>query len=203
MKQPLLLASSSPFRRMILEKLGLPFDCAAPDIDESPLADETAEQMVLRLARLKALALAPNAAGSLIIGSDQTGSLNGQLLGKPHTVERACQQLRAASGQTVIFYTGLVLYCTLRQQFWQCCETFEVTFRDLSEAEIAAYVAREQPLNCAGSFKSEGLGITLFDSLRGRDPNTLVGLPLIALNDFLRQAGINSLTDAPTTLTQP
>lgn len=195
MKQPLLLASSSPFRRMILEKLGLPFQYAAPDIDETPLPGETAEQLVIRLARLKALALAPQYPGSLIIGSDQTGLLNGTLLGKPYTAERACAQLRGASGQSVVFSTGLALYCTVRQQFWQCCENFEVRFRELSDAEIAGYVAREQPLNCAGSFKCEGLGITLFDALNGRDPNTLIGLPLIALNGFLREAGVNPLTE--------
>lgn len=195
MKQALLLASSSPFRRAILEKLGLPFQWAAPDIDESALDGETAEQLVIRLAKQKALALADAWPDTLIIGSDQTGVLNGTFLGKPHTEKRARQQLKAASGNTVTFYTGLAVYCSRRRQFWQCCETFDVTFRTLSAAEIAGYVAKEQPLHCAGSFKAEGLGISLFEKLQGRDPNTLVGLPLIALGEFLRDAGINPLTD--------
>lgn len=194
MKQPLLLASSSPFRQALLAKLGLPFSTAVPDIDESALPGESATQLVTRLAKLKALALADHAPDSLIIGSDQVGALNGTFLGKPHTVARAREQLRAASGQCVTFYTGLALYCSRRKQFWQCCETVEVNFRLLTDAEIDAYIAREQPLNCAGSFKSEGLGITLFESLRGRDPNTLIGLPLIALCGFLRDAGLDPLT---------
>ncbi|ARU93640.1 Maf family protein [Tatumella citrea] len=194
MKQPLLLASSSPFRQALLAKLGLPFTCASPDIDESALPGESAGQLVVRLAQQKALALAGNAPDTLIIGSDQVGSLNGHFLGKPNTAEKAYQQLRAASGQSVTFYTGLTLYCSRRRQFWQCCETFQVNFRQLRDEEIEAYIAREQPLNCAGSFKSEGLGITLFDSLQGRDPNTLVGLPLIALCEFLREAGLDPLT---------
>lgn len=194
MKQPLLLASSSPFRQELLAKLGLPFSCASPEIDESELPGETATQLVIRLAQQKALALADSAPDSLIIGSDQVGVLNGTFLGKPHTVAKAHQQLRAASGQSVTFYTGLALYCSRRRQFWQCCETYQVTFRHLTNEEIEAYVAREQPLNCAGSFKSEGLGITLFESLQGRDPNTLVGLPLIALSGFLREAGLDPLT---------
>lgn len=200
MKQPLLLASSSPFRQALLAKLGLPFTCASPDIDESPLQGETAGQLVVRLAQQKALALADSAPQSLIIGSDQAGVLNGTFLGKPHTAARAHEQLRAASGQCVTFYTGLALYCARRRQFWQCCETYQVTFRDLRDEEIEAYIAREQPLNCAGSFKSEGLGITLFESLQGRDPNTLVGLPLIALCGFLREAGLDPLTCQPDAL---
>ncbi len=194
MKQPLLLASSSPFRQALLAKLGLPFTTASPEIDESALPGETAEQLVIRLARQKALALANHAPESLIIGSDQVGALNGTFLGKPHTGAKAHEQLRAASGQSVTFYTGLALYCGRRRQFWQCCETYQVTFRHLRDEEIAAYIAKEQPLNCAGSFKSEGLGITLFESLQGRDPNTLVGLPLIALSGFLRDAGLDPLT---------
>ena len=102
--------------------------------------------------------------------------------------------MSASCRQSVTFYTGLALYCSRRRQFWQCCETFQVNFRQLRDEEIEAYIAREQPLNCAGSFKSEGLGITLFDSLQGRDPNTLVGLPLIALCEFLREAGLDPLT---------
>ena len=195
MKQALLLASSSPFRRAILEKLGLPFHWAAPDIDESAQEGETAEQLVIRLAKQKALALADAWPDTLIIGSDQTGVLNGAFLGKPHTEERAREQLASASGNTVTFYTGLAVYCSRRQRFWQCCETFDVTFRSLSAQEIAGYVAKEQPLHCAGSFKAEGLGISLFEKLQGRDPNTLVGLPLIALGEFLREAGINPLTE--------
>ncbi|GAA0476839.1 MULTISPECIES: Maf family protein [Tatumella] len=195
MKQHLLLASSSPFRQSLLARLKLPFDAVAPEIDESALPAETAAQLVVRLAKQKALALAGQYPHSLIIGSDQVCVLNNCLTGKPHTMARARQQLRAASGNRVVFYTGLALYCARRQKFWSCCETFDVSFRHLSDQEINAYLEKEQPLNCAGSFKSEGLGITLFESLQGRDPNTLVGLPLIALCDFLREAGADPLTD--------
>ncbi|MBP2170951.1 MAF protein [Erwinia toletana] len=189
----LVLASTSPFRQALLNKLGLPFITAAPQVDETPLAQETAPQLVSRLAAAKAQALARHYPDHLIIGSDQVCVLNGQITGKPHTVENACTQLRQASGQSVIFYTGLALYASGRAQIQTLCETFTVHFRHLSDAEIAAYVAREQPLNCAGSFKSEGLGITLFERLEGRDPNTLVGLPLIALCAMLREAGMDPL----------
>ena len=195
MTTSILLASTSPFRKALLDKLGLPFITAAPEVDETPQPGETAEELVLRLAVAKAQALAQAYPDHWIIGSDQVCVLDGVITSKPHNVENARAQLRAASGNRITFYTGLALFHPASQQLMQCCEPFMVHFRDLSEAEIAAYIEKEQPLYCAGSFKSEGLGICLFDRLEGRDPNTLVGLPLIALNGMLRQAGINPLSD--------
>ncbi len=191
--QRLLLASTSPYRKMLLEKLQLPFDCAAPQVDETPLPGESAEALVLRLATAKAQALALAYPEHLIIGSDQVCVTDGSITGKPHTEVNARAQLRQASGQAVTFYTGLALYNSRSKQLQALCEPFHVHFRALSEAEIAAYVRLEQPLNCAGSFKSEGLGIALFDRLEGRDPNALIGLPLIALLEMLRAEGINPL----------
>lgn len=190
----LILASTSPFRQALLNKLGLPFITAAPETDETPLPNETAPQLVERLAKAKAQALAANYPHGWIIGSDQVCVLDGKITGKPHTEENARAQLRAASGKVITFYTGLALYCAEQKRLFSLYETFRVYFRQLSEAEITAYVNIEQPLQCAGSFKSEGLGITLFERLEGRDPNTLIGLPLIALCDLLREAGLNPLT---------
>ena len=190
----LILASTSPFRQALLNKLGLPFITAAPETDEAPLPNETTPQLVERLAKAKAQALAANYPHGWIIGSDQVCVLDGKITGKPHTEENARAQLRAASGKVITFYTGLALYCAEQKRLFSLYETFRVYFRQLSEAEITAYVNIEQPLQCAGSFKSEGLGITLFERLEGRDPNTLIGLPLIALCDLLREAGLNPLT---------
>lgn len=189
----LVLASTSDYRKALLARLELPFITAAPEVDETPLADENATQLVMRLAAAKAQALATRYPDSLIIGSDQVCVIGGEIVGKPHTAARAIEQLRAASGHSVVFYTGLALYDSRSSDLQVLCEPFSVDFRRLSDAEIAAYITKEQPLNCAGSFKSEGLGITLFDRLSGRDPNTLVGLPLIALCDMLRNAGVDPL----------
>ncbi|MDE8555394.1 Maf family protein [Pantoea vagans] len=195
MTPSILLASTSPFRQALLRKLGLTFITAAPEVDESPQPGETAEALVIRLAVAKALALAGTYPRHWIIGSDQVCVLDGAIAGKPHTAENAQAQLRAASGKAITFYTGLALFHPASGRLLQCCEPFVVHFRTLADAEIAGYVEKEQPLQCAGSFKSEGLGICLFDRLEGRDPNTLVGLPLIALNGMLQQAGINPLTE--------
>ncbi|WP_099704645.1 MULTISPECIES: Maf family protein [unclassified Erwinia] len=192
----LVLASTSPFRKSLLVTLGLPFISAAPQVDESAQPGELAPALVQRLATAKALALASRYPQHLIIGSDQVCVLDGQITGKPHTAQAACQQLTRASGQCVAFYTGLALFDSRNNQLQQCCEPFDVYFRNLSEQEISRYVAREQPLNCAGSFKSEGLGISLFERLDGRDPNALIGLPLIALCAMLRQAGYDPLLQA-------
>ncbi|WP_313383051.1 nucleoside triphosphate pyrophosphatase [Pantoea sp.] len=189
----LLLASTSPFRQALLGKLGLPFITAAPDVDETPHAGEAADALVSRLAVAKAQALAADYPDSWIIGSDQVCVLDGAITGKPHTPERAFAQLRQASGNAITFYTGLALYQPRSATLMQCCEPFVVHFRDLSDREIRAYIEKEQPLQCAGSFKSEGLGICLFERLEGRDPNTLVGLPLIALSGMLRAVGITPL----------
>ncbi|HDS6594054.1 TPA: septum formation inhibitor Maf [Klebsiella aerogenes] len=189
----LLLASTSPWRRMLLEKLSLPFECAAPEVDETSLPGESARQLVVRLAQAKAQALASRFPQHLIIGSDQVCVLDGEITGKPHTEENAHRQLRKASGTIVTFYTGLALYNSANGHLQTECEPFDVHFRHLSDQEIEAYIRKENPLQCAGSFKSEGLGITLFERLEGRDPNSLVGLPLIALCQMLRREGYNPL----------
>ena len=189
----LILASTSPWRRMLLEKLSVPFACATPDVDETPLPGETARQLVVRLAQNKAQALAVRYPQHLIIGADQVCVLDGEITGKPHTEENAHRQLRKASGSIVTFYTGLALYNSANGHLQTECEPFDVHFRRLSDQEIDSYIRKENPLQCAGSFKSEGLGITLFERLEGRDPNTLVGLPLIALCQMLRRENYNPL----------
>ncbi|MCU6664037.1 MAG: Maf family protein [Silvania sp.] len=189
----LLLASTSPYRRVLLEKLGLPFECAAPNVDESPRPGESPRHLVVRLAQEKAQSLAARYPDHLIIGSDQVCVLDGEITGKPHTEENARQQLMKARGSIVTFYTGLALYNAATGHLQTECEPFDVHFRHLSEQEIEDYVRKERPLNCAGSFKSEGLGIALFDKLDGRDPNALVGLPLIALCQMLRREHYNPL----------
>lgn len=194
---PIILASSSPYRRQVLAKLGLDFNCEAPDIDESPLAGESAASLVKRLAKEKALVLAERYPESLIIGSDQVATLDQEILGKPHNHSRAKAQLLAANGRTLVFMTGLCLYNTKTKQSHISCETYSVSFRTLSEAQIDNYLLREKPYDCAGSFKSEGLGISLFDRVEGDDPNTLVGLPLIALVKMLDEEGIDVLGHAP------
>lgn len=187
----LLLASSSPFRRQLLDKLGLDFIHQSPDIDESRLENESPVALVMRLAREKARALADSHPDTLIIGSDQVAVIGDQVLGKPGTREKAIEQLSAASGQRVTFLTGLCLLNTTTGRTQVACDPFHVQFRTLRREQIERYVDAEQPLNCAGSFKSEGLGIVLFKALEGRDPNTLVGLPLILLTEFLAAEGIS------------
>ncbi len=189
----LILASTSPWRRTLLEKLGVPFECAAPGIDETPRPGESPRHLVLRLAQEKAQSLAARYPDHLIIGSDQVCVLDGAIAGKPHTEENARQQLLKARGNVVTFYTGLALYNSATGHLQTECEPFDVHFRHLSEQEIDDYVRKERPLSCAGSFKSEGLGIALFERLEGRDPNTLVGLPLIALCQMLRREEYNPL----------
>jgi MAF protein len=191
---PLVLASTSPFRRELLERLGLPFATASPDVDESARPGEAAEQLVLRLAEAKARAVADAYPDALIIGSDQVAELGGAVLGKPGNRERAIEQLSRASGQTVVFRTGLCLLRAADGHVQRACEPFEVHFRTLTRAQIAAYVDREQPFGCAGSFKAEGLGIALFERLEGADPNALIGLPLIRLVDMLAAERVDVLT---------
>ncbi|MGK0475464.1 MAG: MAF protein [Oleispira sp.] len=197
MSLPLLLASSSAYRKQLLEKLQLPFTCASPNIDESIQLDESPHNYVQRLAIEKAKALKDDFPNHIIIGSDQCAVLdaNGQqqVLGKPHTVENAIQQLSQASGQSVTFLTGLCVYNSATQQEISLVEPFIVHFRNLTLPQIERYIDQEKPLDCAGSFKSEGLGIRLFSALEGRDPNSLIGLPLIALVDLLEQQGIKVL----------
>jgi MAF protein len=191
--QPILLASSSSYRRDLLKKIGLHFECASPDIDESPLPNENAGALVERLAIEKAKALATQYPDHLIIGSDQIAVLSDVILGKPHSYERAFAQLRAASGQQVIFKTGVCLLNTQNNSIQSSIEEFTVNFKILSDEQIHHYLNYEQPYDCAGSFKCEGLGIALFTQLSGDDPNTLIGLPLIRLIEMLNNEGIDPL----------
>jgi septum formation protein len=181
----LVLASTSPFRRQLLEKLSLPFVADAPDIDERPRDGESAADLVERLAVDKAKAVAQRHPNALIIGSDQVACIDGRILGKPGDRERAIGQLSAATGRTVTFLTGVSLLNSGTGRLQQAVERFEVRFRQLAPEQISRYVDHERPFNCAGSFKSEGYGITLFESMSGTDPNTLIGLPLIRLVSML------------------
>ncbi|MBP6122685.1 MULTISPECIES: Maf family protein [Providencia] len=191
----IILASTSEYRQALLKKLGLPFLAAAPNIDESPILNESAQALVTRLSQGKANALALQYPQHLIIGSDQVCVINEKIVGKPHSFDNAFKQLKAASGNKVTFYTGLCLLDTETGQFNVQCELFDVYFRQLSDVEITHYLHKEEPYQCAGSFKSEGLGIALFERLDGRDPNTLIGLPIILLLNMLRQHGVNPLVD--------
>lgn len=186
----LILASTSPYRRELLARLGLPFSVANPQTDESPLPDETPEALALRLSEAKARAVANAYTDALIIGSDQVATSDGRIYGKPGTHARAVEQLTALSGKTVNFFTGLCLYNTNTGQADVRGISTLVTFRQLSGSEIENYLRREPAYNCAGSAKSEGLGIALLQSMHGDDPNALVGLPLIALCDMLRNQGV-------------
>lgn len=188
--RPLVLASSSVYRRELLQRLQLPFTSCSPNIDERPLADETPQTLVQRLAVAKARALRAQFLQHLIIGSDQVAVLDGQILGKPGTAAAAIAQLTAVSGRSVTFYTGLCLLDSASGTIQVDCVPFTVHFRTLSPEQISRYTEREQPLDCAGSFKSEGLGISLFRATEGEDATSLIGLPLIRLCDMLSQAGI-------------
>lgn len=193
-KTKILLASSSLYRRKLLEKLEMNFDWAAPDIDESPLPDEPPIQLVSRLAEKKARQLASTYSNHLIIGSDQVACLDGQILGKPHTHQNAIAQLRSFRNQDVEFMTGLCLLNPKTNHTQISVERYKVKFRELTDAQIENYLQREQPYDCAGSFKSEGLGICLFEKFDGEDPNTLIGLPLIALTHMLINEGVDPLS---------
>ncbi len=190
----LVLASTSPFRRELLSKLRLPFETATPDIDESPLPDEEPESLVKRLSLEKAKAVAADYPQALIIGSDQVACVDNQILGKPGSHQKAMQQLRLTSGKTVTFLTGLTLYDSASGNSRTLCEPFHAHLRELTDMQIDNYLQREQPYNCAGSFKSESLGIALFRRLEGDDPNALVGLPLIRLIEMLGQFGVDVLS---------
>ncbi len=189
----LLLASASPFRRELLARLRLPFTVQAPDVDESRLPDEDAPTLTARLAMWKAQAVADRRSAMLVIGSDQVAVLDDEIIGKPGDHERATAQLRRASGRTITFYTGLCLLDSLDGQQQTAVATFRVTFRRLTQTMIESYLQRERPYHCAGSFKSEGLGIALFERLEGDDPTALIGLPLIRLTRMLEAAGVTVL----------
>lgn len=186
----LVLASTSPFRRELLDKLAVPYDVSAPDIDESPQPGETPSELVQRLACAKARKVAAEHPRALIIGSDQVAVLDGQSVGKPGDHPQAVKQLQQASGKTVTFLTGLCLYNSETGRHQAEVVPFKVVFRELSRDQIEQYLLAEQPYNCAGSFKSEGLGIALFERLEGDDPNTLIGLPLIRLIRMLENEGL-------------
>jgi MAF protein len=196
----LILASSSPFRKELLTKLGLDFSTHAPDIDESRKDGETPEQLVYRLAEEKAAEVAKTQSG-LIIASDQVATLGSgtqvddKILTKPHTHENAIEQLQQSSGNTVTFVTSLTLLNTNTGNIQTVIENFKVIFRVLSDEQIDNYLKKEQPYNCAGSFKSEALGIILFERLEGNDPNTLIGLPLIQLIKMLEHEGVDILAN--------
>lgn len=189
----LILASTSPYRRQLLARLQLPFSCRSPEVAESALPGEAPESMAARLARAKARAVASRQPQALVIGSDQVASIGGRIMGKPGCHERAMAQLQASSGKEVIFHTGVALAASGGAQEWFHVEPFSVHFRDLSDKMIETYLQIETPYDCAGSFKWEGLGIALFTGLRGNDPTSLEGLPLIALIDLLQQAGLEIL----------
>lgn len=189
MIEQLVLASTSPYRKAILEKLQIKFSTTAPSVDESALAGESPEQLVARLAEAKAKAVADQFNNALIIGSDQVAVVDGKIMGKPGNHENAIVQLKRLSGKRVIFLTGLCVYNTISHRSQVEVVPFSVIFRELNETQIEHYLRREQPYNCAGSFKSEGLGIALFERLEGDDPNTLIGLPLIRLIHMLESEG--------------
>ncbi len=185
----LVLASTSAYRRALLTRLGLPFECAAPEVEESPLPGETAAATAQRLAQAKAAAVAPRFPDALIIGSDQVASLGALRLEKPGTHANAVRQLQALSGQTAQFDTAVCLLDAARHANWTRLVPCRVTFRTLDTHLLEAYLQREQPYDCAGSAKSEGLGIALIERMQTDDPTALIGLPLIALTELLTVAG--------------
>lgn len=189
----IVLSSTSPFRKALLERLCIDFVCDSPNIDETPLDNEPVEAMVVRLAIAKTQAIAGNHANSLIIGSDQSAVLDGKKLSKPGNFENAFKQLTRASGQKITFQTGLCLLNTATGNIQSACVPYTVVFKDLTATMIKNYLHKEEPYNCAGSFKSEALGIALFERFEGSDPNALIGLPLIELVNFLDNEGFSIL----------
>ncbi|MGH8487507.1 MAG: Maf family protein [Gammaproteobacteria bacterium] len=189
----LVLASSSPYRKALLRRLGLPFSIRVPDVDESPATGEDASNLALRLARIKAEAVLPHYSKALIIGSDQAAICDGRLLGKPGHFAAACEQLMALSGRCVRFSTGLALLNTETRRLQVACIPFDVHFRILQEEQIRRYLSTDQPFGCTAGFKSEGLGIALVEKMEGEDPTALIGLPLIHLVSMLRSEGIDVL----------
>ncbi len=187
----LILGSTSPFRKELLNKLGLSFTADAPEIDETMHTGERPQALLQRLALEKARAVAEKHTSALVIGSDQVACIDNDILGKPGNRERAIAQLTQAVGKRVSFYTGLCLLNSGSGESQVICEPFHVHFRPLSQVQIEHYLDAEQPYNCAGSFKSEGLGISLFEKLEGDDPNSLIGLPLIRLIAMLEHEGIS------------
>ena len=190
LQRPLVLGSTSRYRRELLQRLNLAFDVAAPDVDETPQHDEAPRALALRLALAKARAVAQQHPDAVVIGSDQVADLAGAPLGKPGNHERAVQQLRQMRGETVVFQTAVAVVCAATGFEQIDLAPVEVKFRDLSDAEIERYLRAEQPYDCAGSAKSEGLGIALLDAIHSDDPTALIGLPLIRTCRMLRAAGL-------------
>jgi septum formation protein len=194
--RPLILGSTSPYRRELLARLRLPFEVVSPAVDETPQPGERPQDLACRLALAKARAVAAQFPAAVVIGSDQVADLAGQPLGKPGNHQRAVEQLRLMRGQTVVFQTAVAVVC-LETGFAQTAlAPVRVRFRDLGDAEIESYLRAETPYDCAGSAKSEGLGIALLDSIENDDPTALIGLPLIRTCGLLRAAGVNLLTPA-------
>jgi septum formation protein len=189
----LILGSTSPYRRMLLDRLGVDYSVQAPLVDETPLANERPETLAQRLALAKAQAVASRFPECVVIGSDQVADLEGQPLGKPGNHERAVAQLRRMSGKTVFFHTAVAVVCQATGFCQYTTAPVRVKFRNLDDEEIENYLQWEQPYDCAGSAKSEGLGIVLLDTIESDDPTTLIGLPLIRTSQMLRAAGINLL----------
>jgi len=187
----LILGSTSIYRRELLERLNIPFRVVSPEIDETPLEDETPQQLVERLSLEKARSVASSNPGSLVIGSDQVAVHDGKIVGKPHTHDRAMQQLREANGKEIMLYTGLSLVNADSGETLTEVIPFQVVFRKLTEQQLESYLLKEQPYHCAGSVKSEGLGIALLERFEGEDPNTLIGLPLIRLIRMLEHFGVS------------
>jgi septum formation protein len=190
MNPPLILASSSPFRRVLLERLMLPFSVEAPEIDESARNGETPEQLVRRLSIEKAQAIATRHSDALVVGSDQVAVHDGLVVGKPRDHAHAVEQLRAASGRTVTLYTGLALINSRTGTIQVEVIPYSVRFRAISDEQIERYLRKEQPYACAGSLRADGLGIALLERFEGEDPNALIGLPLIRLVRMLEAEGV-------------
>lgn len=190
MKLQIVLASTSPFRRTLLERIGLPFDLASPDIDETPRPDESPLDLVHRLSVQKSRAVQRTYPNAVIIGSDQVAVLNGKPVGKPKNHADAVSQLRESSGSVVQLYTGVALFNTESKKLQYAVDTFEVEFKTLSRPRIDRYLELEKPYDCCGSLKAEGPGIALLKRLSGNDPNTLIGLPIIKLIGLLENEGI-------------
>jgi septum formation protein len=191
--RPLILASSSPYRRELLERLQLPFIVVSPDVDETPLVNESPQITALRLAQVKAKKVAEQHPEALIIGCDQVATLDGIQLGKPLMHANAVEQLRMMRGRSVTFHSALCLYNAHSCHMQAEVVPYVVEFRDLSDAQIENYLRKEQPYHCAGSAKSEGLGIALISAMHGDDPNALIGLPLIKLISMLQKEGVTVL----------
>ena len=188
--RPLVLASTSPARRELLTRLGLPFECRAPQVDEAALSGEAPTALALRLAHAKAVAVAVACPAHLIIGSDQVAVVGDRVLGKPGGRARAAEQLALAAGRVMVFQTAVCLLDSASGEAASRLVSFEVALRQLTAADIDRYLAREQPFGCAGSLRSEGLGVTLCERMSGDDPTALLGLPMIALCELLRAEGV-------------